>query len=614
MLRSAIELKEALERAPLKLRSIGRIVNDELTWMAEHSVEDSAEGEDADDDDWENEQGVGDEDDYDITDDDGDRPARTSAAEAPAPMGRAVRAVLASAFCDLGKKLDKLALRYASGLAVIKSKAPLARFHEDGYSPRFGDVDEDTVVAWSKQRAVAATFGDLRVMETKVDASVRLASDIPADRFGVPDPVCREVERLWAGDFWPRAVRAVPHKINLYGPGGHFVEHRDTPAKDLVGTFLLSLFDSTDNRAGLELKDEKGAVLFTWSPHRQRSRAKDRVPWCAFYTDVPHRVKRIRTGYRVTLSFKIYSGCCAPEPSAGGKAVTPPATSLETVKVAGNGGAARSKKRKRPEPKAGERASERLREKKQRASAAAGAATALSAATLLANEDVESDQGEMGDDLSLSGSEENSEASVSSDGDDPDDGASSLSAAAQRHVRSAVRKVLAEGVRVFGLVLSHRYSLHSDETKGADALCVSGLLALGLQVTVLPAVTTFHAEWMPDDGGEEAIARSRVYPMTDAHADFLLGSRAEPPEPVTLSGVVSAVSAGTPLPAVLADLVAAYCPPRDPRVPVDFFLCAADARYAWRQNDQRYIEHTGNECQPEEQDSLYLHRVAIVEL
>jgi hypothetical protein len=35
---------------------------------------------------------------------------------------------------------------------------------------------------------------------------------------------------------YPRKVKAVPYKINIYGPGGRFVAHKDTPQSGLVGS------------------------------------------------------------------------------------------------------------------------------------------------------------------------------------------------------------------------------------------------------------------------------------------------------------------------------------------------------------------------------------------
>jgi len=89
--------------------------------------------------------------------------------------------------------------------------------------------------------AAPATFGDMNAMQTRVDPLVRSGREIDSSGFSVPPALCRWVEQTWAEHFLPASVRAEAYKINLYGPGDRFATHRDTPEKDLVGTFLLAL-------------------------------------------------------------------------------------------------------------------------------------------------------------------------------------------------------------------------------------------------------------------------------------------------------------------------------------------------------------------------------------
>jgi hypothetical protein len=89
--------------------------------------------------------------------------------------------------------------------------------------------------------AAHASFGDLKAMETRVDPLVRSGREVDTSGFSVSPELCRWVEKTWAEHFLPANVRAEAYKINLYGPGDRFATHRDTPEKDLVGTFLLAL-------------------------------------------------------------------------------------------------------------------------------------------------------------------------------------------------------------------------------------------------------------------------------------------------------------------------------------------------------------------------------------
>ena len=103
----------------------------------------------------------------------------------------------------------------------------------------------------------------------------------------------KRVERLWSKCFLPKAVRATPHKIHIYGPGGQFKPHMDTPEQNLVGTFLVGLGDTTEPGKHLVL----GGSAHYGSPACR---------WVAFYPDIPHEVTPIKSGYRAVIAFKIF--------------------------------------------------------------------------------------------------------------------------------------------------------------------------------------------------------------------------------------------------------------------------------------------------------------------
>lgn len=101
------------------------------------------------------------------------------------------------------------------------------------------------------------------------------------------------IQKLWKEHFVPGNVRAEPYKIHIYGPGGHFKSHRDTPEKDLVGTFLVGLGDTSSSSAGNFRIAEK------------TSRA-ERCSWVAFHPDVIHEVTKLVDGYRAVIAFKMF--------------------------------------------------------------------------------------------------------------------------------------------------------------------------------------------------------------------------------------------------------------------------------------------------------------------
>ncbi|KDQ58790.1 hypothetical protein JAAARDRAFT_206635 [Jaapia argillacea MUCL 33604] len=142
------------------------------------------------------------------------------------------------------------------------------------------------------EHAPSSGYGDVVSQETKVDSDVRDAREITADGFSVDTILLEAIQKCWGEHFYPNAVRAEPYKIHLYGPDGHFREHRDTPQKDLVGTFLLGIGDTTGGWGNLQVGEENVRA--------------DVGSWCAFYPDVVHSVSRILNGHRGVIAFKMF--------------------------------------------------------------------------------------------------------------------------------------------------------------------------------------------------------------------------------------------------------------------------------------------------------------------
>ncbi|KDQ55558.1 hypothetical protein JAAARDRAFT_180355 [Jaapia argillacea MUCL 33604] len=139
--------------------------------------------------------------------------------------------------------------------------------------------------------AALSGYGDVLAQETKFDEDVRKAREIPASEFSVEPALLEWIQSCWSKSFHPPGVRVEPYKIHLYGPGGHFKAHRDTPQINLVGTFLLGVGDTTHQKNlvvnGNEVSAKEGE-------------------WCAFYPDVVHSVKKVNFGHRAVIAFKIF--------------------------------------------------------------------------------------------------------------------------------------------------------------------------------------------------------------------------------------------------------------------------------------------------------------------
>ncbi|KZT06683.1 uncharacterized protein LAESUDRAFT_749901 [Laetiporus sulphureus 93-53] len=158
-------------------------------------------------------------------------------------------------------------------------------------------VNDNRVSQWF-ENATVSPFGDVQAQENKVDENVRNAREILASEFRVSPDLCHEIATIWDQNFLPPGVRVEPYKIHLYGPGGRFRTHKDTPEKGLVGTFLLGLGDSTPDDGHLEVLDDCYRA--------------DAGTWVAFHPSVPHEVTPIEDGYRAVVAFKVFKREPAP--------------------------------------------------------------------------------------------------------------------------------------------------------------------------------------------------------------------------------------------------------------------------------------------------------------
>ncbi|RDB20584.1 hypothetical protein Hypma_012191 [Hypsizygus marmoreus] len=150
---------------------------------------------------------------------------------------------------------------------------------------------------WYENAAISG-YGDMKALETKVDFQVRDAREILASDFTVDSGILDLVRSTWAERFTPREVRVSPYKIHIYGPGGHFKSHRDTPEHGLVGTFLIGLGDTR-----LYSEAVHGKFLIG-----EEALSADVLSWVAFHPDVPHSVSKMEENqYRAVIAFKLFN-------------------------------------------------------------------------------------------------------------------------------------------------------------------------------------------------------------------------------------------------------------------------------------------------------------------
>ena len=101
-----------------------------------------------------------------------------------------------------------------------------------------------------------------------------------------------------------RTIRAELYKLNIYGPGGHFKPHVDTPrSADMFGSLVVCL-PTRFTGGSLVLRHRKQEVIYDWSStpdHPART-----IKWAAFFSNIEHEILPVTSGHRVTLTYNLY--------------------------------------------------------------------------------------------------------------------------------------------------------------------------------------------------------------------------------------------------------------------------------------------------------------------
>ena len=163
------------------------------------------------------------------------------------------------------------------------------------------------------ERCAAAPFGIGR--KTRYDRTVRDALQIKAEggAFSVLhfDPAAAGILEQIRRELLPQvpdALTAELYNLNVYGTGGHFVPHKDTPrGSDMLGTLVVCLPSQFSNGAFV-VKHHGVFQTYDWA-HAIREQAQPtRIHWAAFFGDVDHQIERVWGGLRVTLTYLIRRG------------------------------------------------------------------------------------------------------------------------------------------------------------------------------------------------------------------------------------------------------------------------------------------------------------------
>lgn len=158
-----------------------------------------------------------------------------------------------------------------------------------------------------------ASFGE--GAETRTDSRVReghqcYARDGALAVEGFEEALCgilRQVQQ----SLCPHEARppiAELHSLNLYGRGGHFVSHKDTPRDpEVFGTLVVCLPLSFSG--GKLVVEQDSRATFDWAPPsflQSDAQMEGRwLRWAAFFGDVDHRIETVTSGCRATLTYEL---------------------------------------------------------------------------------------------------------------------------------------------------------------------------------------------------------------------------------------------------------------------------------------------------------------------
>ena len=220
----------------------------------------------------------------------------------------------ASAHEQVVKKLGELAESITSrfscgGVLSSPSKVQLAFKQGSDEWAAAGVVFPGADEAAIQQLLSACSVASFGMGSKKVtDKSYRDAFKLEPDRFATTfqlcdTPILGEIQMLMVPDVC--AIRADLYKLNIYAPGGHFKAHVDTPRSERMFGSLVVCLPTQFCGGALITRHDGREVPFDWSSSLQNPLQS--VCWAAFFSDVEHEVFPVTEGYRVTLTYNLYS-------------------------------------------------------------------------------------------------------------------------------------------------------------------------------------------------------------------------------------------------------------------------------------------------------------------
>ena len=167
-------------------------------------------------------------------------------------------------------------------------------------------------IAEVQRFCIPSAFNDLIRQEWRVDPSVRLAVECPAERMNI---LSRDQKHSFESNFEDvlkddlflgtfSSIEIVPNKLNTYPVDGHFTAHKDSSRVDphrYLGTLIVALH-SAHTGGELYVRNEGQEMLYDFSVH---SAEPNIAQFAAFIGDCEHEVKPVTSGHRVVLTYTL---------------------------------------------------------------------------------------------------------------------------------------------------------------------------------------------------------------------------------------------------------------------------------------------------------------------
>ena len=138
-----------------------------------------------------------------------------------------------------------------------------------------------------------------------VDKNYRNAFKLEPDHFFTnfqisSIPILQEIQSIV-----PTVVglKAELYKLNIYGRGGFFKAHVDTPRSGKMFGSLVVCLPTQFTGGELIVRHHKQEIKYDWSS--TASDTSSTLYWAAFFSDVEHEVLPVSDGYRVTLTYNL---------------------------------------------------------------------------------------------------------------------------------------------------------------------------------------------------------------------------------------------------------------------------------------------------------------------